>query len=202
MFLRLQATWSGAAIGQGVTTLAVGNSASWTVSQVDSARSSLSTFFSGIQGYLPDDVSIQIPSAQMLVDEVTGELVGELTGVTTIANRTGTAAGEFANGVGASIQWNTDQFLTGRRVRGRTFLVPLTTGIFDVDGTLDSAFITALNTAASGLRTNLSSINGGLQVWSRPRVASGELPARAGALAAVVSNSVADKASWLRTRRD
>lgn len=202
MFLALRATWSGAAIGAGVTTLSVGTGSSWTASQVDSARSSLSTFFSGIQGYLPDDVTIQIPATQQLVDELDGQIAGELTGTTSIASRVGTAAGEFANGVGASIQWNTDLFVAGRRVRGRTFLVPLTLGIFDVDGTLDTAFISALNTAATGLRTNLSSVNGGLQVWSRPRAATESLPARAGSLHPVVSSTVADKASWLRTRRD
>jgi len=202
MFLRLTATWSGAAIGQGVTTLAVGSGSSWTQAQVDSARSSLNTFFSGVQGYLPDDVTIQIPSSQMLVDELDGELVGEFTGGSPISARVGTGATEFANGVGASIQWNTDQFAAGRRVRGRTFLVPLVTGIFDVDGTLDAAFVTALTSAASGLRTNLSGVNGGLQVWSRPRAATEALPARTGALFPVVSATVKDKASWLRTRRD
>lgn len=202
MFARITAIWSGAAIGSGVTTLAVGNSASWTVSQVDSARSSLNTFFSGIQGYLPDDVTINIPAAVMLVDELDGEQVGELTGTTTVNARVGTSTASFANGVGVSIQWNADQFVSGRRVRGRTFLVPLDAGIFDVDGTVDAAAVTAINNAATGLRTNLASVNGGLQVWSRPRAATEAAPARTGSLHPVVSNSVADKASWLRTRRD
>ena len=95
-------------------------------------------------------------------------------------------------GVGARVEWITGVVFNGRRVRGRTFLVPLAKSRFEGPGMLTSGCVSVLQAAASALVSATD-----LRIWSRPSGAPGALGGSALVSAAVVP----DQVSWLRSRR-
>lgn len=183
---RLRCTWGGAGvIGPGVSTFY--SSATGVVGMADDVE----TFFSSSAAAFPNDVSITIPSGGDLIESTTGALSGSWNDPGTGGTVTGTDAGDFAQGVGVQVRWRTDGIVSGRRVVGSTFLVPIAGGIFDTDGTVDNASVAVFLTRATTLITAMD----GFVIWSRPT------PSRAGAISEVVSASVPDRVSWLRSRR-
>lgn len=95
---------------------------------------------------------------------------------------------------GAVVTWRTDDLRNGRRIRGRTFLVPLSNTAFEGDGTLRENAIGYLNNFADTLVGG--SLDGDLGVWSRPVGGSG------GVFATVTGYSIPDMVAVLRSRRD
>ena len=89
--------------------------------------------------------------------------------------------------------WNTGARRSGRLVRGSTFLVPVIRSTFDGPGHVDDAARTALQTAATNLVT---AAGANLRILSRPGVR-----VTTGGSAAIISATVPDKVSWLRSRR-
>lgn len=124
----------------------------------------LRAFFDNIKTYIPSSVSIDPPESGDTIDEATGQLTATWTGAS-LSNVIGSSNDVYAGGVGASITWLTGGVVNGRRVAGRTFLVPLASNAYDLDGSLTSLAYTALDTAASAL---VSSTAGDLLVWHRP----------------------------------
>lgn len=100
---------------------------------------------------------------------------------------------------GACIAWSTDGVhlrpgaSKARRVRGKTFVVPLAATAYQSDGTLTTAVITALSNAASDL---VAATDATLVIWSRPVAGAG------GAAFPVTTWHVTDQAAVLRSRRD
>jgi hypothetical protein len=82
-----------------------------------------------------------------------------------------------------------------KRVKGRTFLVPLTGSAFDNSGTPTPAAIAGIQGAATTLAANVDATQ--LVVWARP-TAKG---ATDGAVGFVTSASVPDQGSILTSRR-
>ena len=123
--------------------------------------------------------------------EETGELVGVWTEGTT-TNVTGGGTGSYAGGVGACIGWSTAGIHNGRKVRGRTFVVPLAANQYDTDGTVASGVISTLDAAAATL---IGTGTGRLSIWARPT------PTVPGMVYAATSGTVKDHVSWLRSRR-
>lgn len=150
-----------------------------------------SGFFSALSARIPAGTTITIPGGGDVIDEVTGSLIGSWGGgtATTI---TCTGSGAFAGGVGARIVWETDQVRAGRRVRGSTFVVPLTVLSYESNGTLSSSAVGDLETAVSNYMVQ-ASVYG--RVWSRPR------PGLSGASVEIVRGVAPDRVSWLRSRR-
>lgn len=140
----------------------------------------------------PENMKITVPGAGETIDDNTGSLLGvwSSAGGGTV---TGTAAGATVLGVGACITWRTGTIVRGRRLRGRTFLVPLGAFVWEPNGTFSASALTQIQTLANALQAT-----GGLAVWSRP---TGEL-AGDGDSGAVLSNSVRDVPAVLTSRRD
>jgi hypothetical protein len=84
--------------------------------------------------------------------------------------------------------------INGRRLRGRTFLVPLGSTFYTTDGTPIETARTNIAAAAAVLIAN----TGGppLGVWRRPS------PSGVGVLGVATTASVPDKAAVLKSRRD
>src|SRR4051794_17705287 len=72
-------------------------------------------------------------------DLATGDLTGESTAASQPATIVGTVTSTtpYAGGSGFVVNWVTGQFWNGRKVRGRTFIVPAI-GVYSNDGTITS----------------------------------------------------------------
>lgn len=141
----------------------------------------------------PGIVSFSLDPEAIILDSDTGETLGAVPrGSVSVNQPTGT--GSYSGPAGAVINWNTADYRAGRRIRGRTFVVPLANTAYESDGTLTTAALTALRGGASQLVGSAGGPEFG--VWSRPRGGSG------GVFATVVGSSVPDKVAVLRSRRD
>ena len=152
---------------------------------------SIRLFFEAIKGLLPQNTTIQYPSASDTVTTETGQIVGTVP-VSALTATVSSAVGAFSGSSGGVVHWLTSGFSAGRRVRGRTFLVPLTNGAYDTNGSLSTAALGTLTTAASGLVTAGSPT---FVVWARPT------SFRAGSAHTVTASSVPDLSAVLRSRR-
>lgn len=150
------------------------------------------TFFESIKQFLPTTVNIASPSSGDTINELSGTLLGSWSGGVGGSTQ-GTGVGDYAAPAGLSVQWLTDGVVNGRRVRGRTFIVPILASTFDGQGNIDTA---ALNTVQSAADALVTAAAGELHVWHRPVNGGG------GSIHAITGARVADRAAILRSRRD
>jgi hypothetical protein len=144
--------------------------------------------------FMPTGSTITIDSTAAQYDDG-GSQTGEITITVIPATITGTSNVAYAGGSGAVINWTTGAFHLGRKVRGRTFAVPLTSAAFFTDGTLTSA---AQGTIQSGAQT--------FAVSSPTPVVFSQKPASGGGVSSLTSvvtgATVPDRSAILRSRRD
>ena len=168
------------------------------------ALASLATYYGVVKDHTPPDVTFTVESIGDIIEDTTGAIVGTWNQplVPTIA---GVAVGAYAAPTGAAQTWLTDGIVAGKRVRGRTFLVPLASGTFQTDGTLDNPTAASIALAGVALVTSQSA---SFVVWSRPFKGSPAVltrparPARLGSHHLITGTRVTDKAAVLRSRRD
>lgn len=155
----------------------------------DAFRGDVSDFIDAVTNGCPSVISYTVPSEGVIIDDVTGEIETSWSqGTPTVF--TGGTAGNFSSASGAVFNWLTNTFVNGRRLRGRTFLVPLSASTYDTDGTIGGASLTPLRSAAAAL------VDGGLlRCWHRPVAGAG------GRSEVVVSSSVPDRVAILTSRR-
>lgn len=161
---------------------------------VDAEVERVQAFFTRLSATLPSSVRINVQPEVALVDEMTGDLEAYRNVNTAPAGISGTASGTYSAPSGAAITWSTDTVNRGRRIRGRTFIVPMGNTMYEANGTLSAAALSDLNAAATALRGTGSGPT--LVVWSRPR------PGGGAAIGPVTGHRVTDKAAVLRSRRD
>lgn len=161
---------------------------------IDSVRA----FFFALAGLLPTGLTIQVPSSGDNIDETDGTITGTWSVGVTPAVVTGTGAGAYAGNAGAVVHWLSNGIVAGRRVRGRSFIVPIISSSYDTAGSLSAATITTLTNAATALESSAFPMT----VWARPFVHP-TTPAlnRAGSQHQVASIRVPDLAVSLRSRR-
>lgn len=140
---------------------------------------------------MPSGLTAQVQNVGDLVDSTTGAIVGSWTepSVSVVGFN---GPGNYAKGVGAVITWVTTGRRNNRLVKGRTFMVPLISNAFETDGTLSADTITKLQSTAAGISSNALFTQ---EIWGRPTDGSN------GAAHPVVSYSVKDQTSWLRSRK-
>lgn len=148
-------------------------------------------FFDDIKDLVAPGVTWTIPNGGDMINPSDGSLAGVWSG-TGGGTVVSTGSGAYAAGVGARIAWGTAGVVAGRRVRGSTFIVPLTINGYGTDGTLND---TARGTIASAAGDLLTALGAGFVIWSRPA------PGRSGSMHAVTSTVTPDRVSWLRSRR-
>jgi hypothetical protein len=153
----------------------------------------LADFFTAWGAFRPYLSNVAVPNSGDAIESTTGALDGSWASGDS-ANLAGATLSQiYAGPAGACVRWLTDGVVNGRRVRGRTFLVPLTAPSFQTDGTLlDSVRIT-IRDAAYNLVTAAA---GGLHVWHRPVNGAG------GSSHEITGVEVTDKVAVLRSRRD
>lgn len=151
--------------------------------------------------------SIQVQGLVQHHDIGTGDLQGESTmgTVPNVITGSGTAGAAYAGGSGAVVHWTTGSTHNGRKIRGRTFLVPLLLSAFSADGTITTGLITSLTTAGGALIADSTTDFG---VYSRfwdkqPGDPPVDVPPKqvGGSFTPASGIFVPDRAAQLRTRR-
>lgn len=148
-------------------------------------------FINAVKSSFDSHITFTVPGEGDIIDDASGVIQGTWT-VGSPTTVSGTGNQQFAAPAGACITWSTGTIVNGRRLRGRTFLVPLIVACYDADGTIGGATLTALRNAASALW-----VAADLKVWHRP-TAPGALD---GSSAAVSGSTVSDRVSILSSRR-
>lgn len=183
---RIRVTWSGAAGMPGVSTFYARDA----VTVLDS----LHTFFGSLAGWIPTIISLQVENSGDQLDEVTGVLNGSWTGDAQ-ASIDCTGSGNYAAPSGFSMQWLTGDVVDGHHVRGRTYIVPIVTSLYEDNGTLASALVSGAVAAGEAL---IAANVDNLIVWHRP----GGSGSPDGGGFSVSGVRVPDKVAVLRSRRD
>lgn len=180
---RVRIPWNTGAGGAGLSTF-------YTLDSVD-ATVELNTFWNAVKAVVSDTVNFSVPSNGDVLDAATGALTGAWTGGTA-GTYTGTSHGAYAAGCGAFIKWNTGIVVNGHRVKGRTFIAPILSAGYDVDGTIASGYLSIIQNAATTLAGS-----GKIYVWHRPTPSS----PGSGVMCLITSATVPDQTTSLRTRR-
>lgn len=190
--LRVSARWSGFPGAPGYSNFHF--QASGTGVDVSASRALVHGFFDGVAADLPSSVSIDVLSQVEVLDDVSGQLVDYSDDPEELDPVSGGSSGNFSGPSGAVVNWRTATIVEGRRLRGRTFLVPLNNSAYEGDGTLTAAALTRLNNAASVLSG--AGFGSGFGVLSRP--------AGGGAIrfGEVTGHNIPDMVAVLRSRRD
>lgn len=192
---RTHFTWSGWSGAPGHTSLYFGGA-----QDAQAIATAAATFMfnathaaGGASTYLPTNVKItQDPFVDSLEDS-TGDQTGR-TGVQPGAVITGLNNLNWAAAVGSAVTWSTNNFIKGRRLRGRTFFVPLSGACYETDGSLAAAYLTDLGVACNELINSPAFF----VVWHRPTTKGGS----DGSSSEAVAFGVSDKSAVLRSRRD
>jgi hypothetical protein len=151
------------------------------------------TFWDAVKSTFPNTWVISVPNAGDVLNEDTGQIQGAWSGPTQ-TNVVGTGGvGAYLSTAGAMVRWTTPQVVDGRRPIGKTFLVPAMTSIFSSAGTIASAQLTTIQTAASALVVALA---GELKIYHRPKDGHG------GVGCTVTAGTAISKQVVLRSRRD
>ena len=178
-----------------------------TTAQAQECADKVRVFFDAIKSYLPTGCSIQVNPSVEEIEDTNASLAG-VHGVTAPAVVLGTASASanYASPVGAVINWNTNTIRKNRRIRGRTFLVPLSSTAFQTDGSIANVIVTAIQTAAATLAADAATPDMG--VYARPERVKNEAGEYTGEVlpncqwAPISSVVVPDLAAVLRSRRD
>lgn len=151
------------------------------------AATAARTFWNSIRLHISNNLTITPDLAVYTLDETTGSPTGVST-VTGAAITGGATADEEAWATQGLVEWRTGNFLTGREIRGRTFIPGVCSG--DSSGGVPTGtYPTDLQTAAAAL---IADANSTLVVWSRKN----------GFFDEVTSSTVWNKWAVLRSRRD
>lgn len=182
------ARWVGGRIGAGATVLHFKSIAG--PSQATAIATNVRALFNTLAAVLPDDVTINFDSeVRELADD------GTLTAVYPVAAPaavTGSGVGVFSNGTGILVRHSTGTIFAGRRLLGRTFLVPATGTSFNGNGDVLAATVTLVNNAFATLRTSMTGGGAEFAVWSRT----------AGQTSSVIQSVTQARPTTLRTRND
>lgn len=127
--------------------------------------SPIRTLCSALAIQVPNGLSFVFPSSVDLFSETTGTMSSTLAITPGATVTSSVTAATYSGTSGALIRWVTGDFVRGKRVQGRNFIVPLRGAAYANDGSVSSSVTTALQAAAA---TMISSFGAGLQVWARP----------------------------------
>jgi len=167
------------------------------VASAELAVDRVDAWIQAIRTFVPQVVTLQTMADVETLLESDGTLTNVLatTPAAAVLGNASSAVG-FAAAVGAVINWRTGGVRNGRRVRGKTFLVPFSSAAFEPNGTLAAGTITAINTAAAAMIADTTAPDMG--VYARP---SGP-GATDGIWHKATSYNCPDMGAVLRSRRD
>jgi len=167
-----------------------------TQAQAEAAVTRTNTFIGAIADRLPPNVNLTVQAEVDVIEEADGQLITSFTVPTPTAIPGTATVTTYSAPTGVVVTWRTATVRNGRRVRGRTFLVPVSNVCYQTDGSLEPASLTDIQTAASALASQTGTPD--LGVWARPTGPA----ATDGVWCPVTAATVPDMAAVLRSRRD
>jgi hypothetical protein len=172
---------------------------SWspTNAEASAATDKIHKFFAGIASLFPASVNIQVENDVEIIEDTDGKLQNVLVSTSRANVQGSSTTATFAAAAGAVVTWQTAGVRNGRRVRGRTFLVPTTTAAFEANGSLAGAHINNIGVAANALLAPDPAAPD-FGVYSRPSFKG----ATDGQFQIANGFRVPDMAAVLRSRRD
>lgn len=177
--------WTGTAVtGDGVSTFYFSDGAT-------GIHAALSDLYTAQRDYFPTGVTWGIPGSGQVIESTTGDLV-DVWSEGAGSEIDGTSGNAYAKGAGYRVVWDTSSFVSGRHVRGSTFMVPLQVAMYDTTGTINDALVGIVTTAAGAF---ITAMGGDFVIWSRPNALGNS------AISPVTAGAVADKVTTLRSRR-
>jgi hypothetical protein len=153
---------------------------------------------------MPPVVDLKVETGGDTIDDVNGDLTGSWVGDAQ-PGYTGAGAAAYSAPCGACVTWLTPIIRDGHRIKGRSFVVPLSDSAYEDNGSIEPTTLGVLQSSAADFVT---AAGGNLRIWHRPRLAQVASPghraltAHDGSQAAVTSSTVRDKVAVLRSRRD
>lgn len=147
-------------------------------------------FWEAMTAVVPIGWKYTIDADVSVLDDSTGDLVSVLPTVPLVQSGPGGAA-SYTGGAGACVGWITNEVHFTKRLRGRTFVVPLLGLAYDSDGTIQSAALASIRAAAAALNAEPD-----FGVWGRP------VDGLNGLFGLTVATNTRDKVAWLSSRRD
>ena len=192
---KITAVWSGWAGGPGYSNFYFGG-ISPTEAQLTVAQDRVHDFFAAITLCLPTPVTISFQPSSQLITPGDGVIQDDIPVGSVAPPVVGAGGANFAAVSGACVIWRTGLTVGGRLLKGKTFLVPLSAGAYDTDGTILASRLAELRAAATALAApGAFADEQQLQVWHRPTAGAG------GVMSPTGSASVSDRVSILRSRR-
>lgn len=194
---RVTINWTGFIGAPGYTNLYFRNATPGTIDQavVDNAVAKTEALVTAIKPMVPNTVILGVDASVEEINDTNGNLVA-FWAATVAAAAAGTGTGAYAAPAGACIAWSTNTVRNSRRIRGRSFIVPLSGNATANDGTIDTNDLTDLRNAATALRAASGASR--LVIWGRPTGPG----ATDGVSAEVTSSNVQDKMAILTSRRE
>lgn len=161
----------------------------------------LKTFFTAIKDLFPNALTTDVQNSGDVIDTGTNKITGAWVGSGGGTSVSAATANPFSGASGAYVRWLTNAVLNGRRLSGRTYLVPLNQLQYGNDGSLSTTAQSTITTAASALITSYA---GSLTCYGPPRDA-GTLgpgdPGKAAINSPIIAAVVPDIAAVMRSRR-
>lgn len=194
---RVTINWTGFVGAPGFTNMYFSPAAGSVVDQavVNAAVAKVDNWLSQFKSSLPSAVTVGVDPSIEVIESTNGVLQAFMTG-TPAAASAGTDTGTFSAATGVVTSWYTGGIRNGRRVRGRSFIVPMGPTAYQTDGTIATAKLTGWRGAANTLIANVDAAR--LAVWGRPTGPG----ATDGVAYDVISANMNDKVAILTSRRD
>lgn len=194
--IKVVAEWSGWSGSPGFSNFYFGVAGIATATNALHVQTRVHDFFGAITLCIPTGVIINFHQDSQIIDPVTGDILDTLSAATPAAAVVGAGATQFSSLSGACVIWKTSTVINSRQLRGKTFLVPLASGVYDVGGGIVANRLSDMRSAAIALATPgaFPAIEQ-LVAWHRPVGGTG------GSAATTNTASVANRAAFLTSRR-
>lgn len=189
MTFRYKVGWTGGRIGAGVSVFNLGIAGAEPVWA--SVNTAFRDWYQALAPSIPNDVILTFPFESESFDPATGELQ-EVVSIPQAASVQGTDSNtSWSASAGRVVRWSTGVVVSGRRLYGKTFIVPSGAGAFS-EGSVNSGTRGTDQTAHAALLNALEFAQANLMVYSRTH----------GVAEAVQGGATLARPTTLRSRND
>lgn len=154
-----------------------------------------------VDSLFPSSMHFETLGTYDVLESTTGQII--YSGEVAPASMDGTGTDSYGPlATGLCVTWRTGGVVAGKHVRGRTFLVPVHSGVLDPDGTPAGDALALMATYALNMISTPT--NTQFVTLARPKMSSADPPVveRQGSVHIITSASVKDTFAILRSRRD